>query len=191
LHSRIDALADGGISKALHKDIEGMARIVSQLLDIAELETFSIDPMEKADLRAICAEIAEFAAPLALAQGKNIALSGSRAPVWVHGNGEMLSRAVRNLVENAINHSPAGATVEIVVEDSGTVRILDEGPGIKEHERELIFRRFWRRDRRRAGGAGLGLSIVQRIADTHAATITVENRSTGGAKFSLAFARIG
>ena len=191
LRSRIDALADGGISKALHKDIEGMARIVSQLLEIAELETFSIDPMEKADLRAICAEIAEFAAPLALAQGKNIALSGSQAPVWVHGNGEMLSRAVRNLVENAINHSPAGTTVEIVVEESGTVRILDEGPGIKEHERELIFRRFWRRDRRRAGGAGLGLSIVQRIADTHAATITVENRPTGGAKFSLGFARLG
>jgi signal transduction histidine kinase len=168
-----------------------MARIVSQLLEIAELETFSIDPMEKADLRTICAEIAEFAAPLALAQGKNIALSGSQAPVWVHGNGEMLSRAVRNLVENAINHSPAGTTVEIVVEDNGTVRILDEGPGIKEHERELIFRRFWRRDRRRAGGAGLGLSIVQRIADAHAATITVENRPTGGAKFSLGFARVG
>ena len=186
LRSRIDALADGGISKALHKDIEGMARIVSQLLEIAELETFSIDPMEKADLRAICAEIAEFAAPLALAQGKNIALSGSQAPVWVHGNGEMLSRAVRNLLENAINHSPAGTTVEIVVE-----RILDERPGIKEHERDLIFRRFWRRDRRRAGGAGLGLSIVQRIADTHAATITVENRPTGGAKFSLGFARLG
>src|SRR5262249_24947956 len=191
LRSRIDALADGGISKALHKDIEGMARIVSQLLEIAELETFSIDPAERADLGAICAEIAEFAAPLALAQGKNIALSGSQAPVWVHGNGEMLSRAVRNLVENAINHSPAGATVEVVVEDGGTVRILDEGPGIKEHERELIFRRFWRRDRRRAGGAGLGLSNVQRIADTHASTITVENRPTGGAKFSLAFARTG
>ena len=64
LRSRIDTLADRGISKALHQDIEGMARIVSQLLDIAELETFSIDPLEKADLRAICAEVAEFAAPL-------------------------------------------------------------------------------------------------------------------------------
>ena len=190
LRSRVDTLADRGISKVLHKDIEGMARIVNQLLDIAELETFSIDPLEKADLRAICAEVAEFAAPLALAQGKNIALSGSDAAVWVNGNPEMLSRAIRNLVENAINYSPPGTTVEIVVEDSGMVRVLDEGPGIKEDERELIFQRFWRRDRRRTEGAGLGLSIVQRIADTHAATISVENRPTGGARFSLRFARI-
>jgi signal transduction histidine kinase len=191
LRSRVDTLADRGISKALHQDIEGMARIVSQLLDIAELETFSIDPAEKADLRAICAEVAEFAGPLALAKGKNIALSGSDASVWVNGNPEMLSRAIRNLVENAINYSPPGTTVEIVVEGSGMVRVLDEGPGIKEDERELIFQRFWRRDRRRTGNAGLGLSIVQRIADTHAATISVENRPTGGANFSLSFARVG
>ena len=190
LRSRVDTLADRGTSKALHKDIEGMARIVNQLLDIAELETLSIDPLEKADLHAICAEVAEFAAPLALAQGKNIALSGSDAAVWVNGNPEMLSRAIRNLVENAINYSPPGTTVEIVVEDSGMVRVLDEGPGIKEDERELIFQRFWRRDRRRTEGAGLGLSIVQRIADAHAATISVENRPTGGATFSLRFARI-
>jgi signal transduction histidine kinase len=189
LRSRIDTLADRGVSKALHRDIEGMARIVSQLLDIAELETFSIDPQEKADLRAICAEVAEFAAPLALAQGKDIALSGTETPVWVRGNAEMLSRAIRNLVENAINHSPPRTTVEIVVADDGTVRVLDEGPGIKEDERELIFQRFWRRDRRRAGSAGLGLSIVQRIAEAHGATVSVENRSTGGAAFSLSFGR--
>jgi signal transduction histidine kinase len=191
LRSRVDTLADRGVSKALHQDIEGMARIISQLLDIAELESFSIDPHEKADLRTICAEVAEFAAPLALAKGKNIALSGSDASVWVNGNPEMLSRAIRNLVENAINYAPPATTVEIVVEGSGMVRVLDEGPGIKEEERALIFQRFWRRDRRRTGNAGLGLSIVQRIADTHAATISVENRPTGGAHFSLSFVRAG
>ena len=191
LRSRVDTLADRGVSKALHQDIEGMARIISQLLDIAELESFSIDSHEKADLRTICAEVAEFAAPLALAKGKNIALSGSDASVWVNGNPEMLSRAIRNLVENAINYAPPGTTVEIVVESNGMVRVLDEGPGIKEEERALIFQRFWRRDRRRTGNAGLGLSIVQRIADTHAATISVENRPTGGANFSLSFARAG
>jgi len=190
LRSRIDTLADPRVSGAIHQDIEGMARIVSQLLDIAELETFSIDPAEKADVRAICAEIAEFAAPLALAQGKSIALSGSDRSVWVKGNSEMLSRAVRNLVENAINYSPPATTVEIVVEDDGSVHVLDEGPGIKDDERELIFRRFWRRDRRRAGSAGLGLSIVQRIADAHAAILSVENRRKGGAKFSLSLARV-
>src|SRR5262249_8914592 len=116
---------------------------------------------------------------------------GSDASVWVNGNPEMLSRAIRNLVENAINHSPPGTTVEIVVESSSMVRALDEEPGIKEDEREVIIQRFWRRDRRRTGKAGLGLTIVKRIADTHAATISVENRPTGGANFSLSFARVG
>jgi signal transduction histidine kinase len=69
--------------------------------------------------------------------------------------------------------------------------VLDAGPGIKDEERELIFQRFWRRDRRRAGSAGLGLSIVQRIADAHAAVLSVENRPTGGAQFSMSLARIG
>jgi len=56
------------------------------------------------------------------------------------------------------------------------VSVLDQGPGIGEDERSLIFRRFWRRDRRKAGSTGLGLSIVRRIAELHSTVITVENR---------------
>lgn len=95
----------------------------------------------------------------------------------------MLSRAIRNLAENAINHTAPGSTVEFVVEHNGKVSVLDQGPGIAAHERKLIFRRFWRRDRRKPGSTGLGLSIVQRIAELHSATITVENREPGGACF--------
>jgi signal transduction histidine kinase len=51
----------------------------------------------------------------------------------------------------------------------------------------LIFRRFWRRDRNRQGNSGLGLSIVQRIAELHGATVVVENRVMGGALVSLHF----
>ena len=188
LRSRVETLADKTAAAALKRDIDAMSRIVSQLLDIAELETFAIDPAERADLRDICAELAEFAAPLALAQGKHIALSGAADSVRVNGSGEMIARAVRNLIENALNHSPAGQTVEIVVEKPGVVRVLDDGPGIKSDERELIFRRFWRRDRRRSGSAGLGLAIVKRIADAHGAIVKVENRAGGGAAFSLIFA---
>jgi signal transduction histidine kinase len=189
LRSRIDALVDRATAKLLHKDIDGMAHIVTQLLDIAELEGFTIDRSEKADLRKICAEVVEFAAPLALSQNKEVALSGNESPVWINGSPEMLSRAIRNLVENAINYSPSATTVEIVVEPDGVVHVLDQGPGISNDHRELIFQRFWRGDRRHAAGAGLGLSIVRRIADAHAATIGVSNRATGGADFSLRFKR--
>jgi signal transduction histidine kinase len=187
LRTRIDILEDQEMRKALRNNVEGMAHIVSQLLDIAELDAFVADPQEKADLKSVATEVAEFVAPLALAQGKDVALSGASEAVWVKGNPEMLSRAIRNLAENAINHTDVGSTVEFVVEANGTVSVLDQGPGISEHERNLIFRRFWRRDRRKAGSTGLGLSIVQRIAELHSATVTVENREPRGARFSVKF----
>jgi signal transduction histidine kinase len=190
LRTRIDILEDQGMRQALRQNVEGMAHIVSQLLDIAELDAFVVNPEEKADLRSVAAEVAEFVAPLALAQGKDVALSGSAGPVWVKGNAEMLGRAIRNLAENAINHTAAGSTVEFVVDGDGTINVLDEGPGIKDDERNLIFRRFWRRDRRKQGSTGLGLSIVQRIAELHSATVSVENRKPRGARFALKFVPI-
>ena len=187
LRTRVDTLEDQEAAKALHQDIEAMSRIVGQLLDIAELDAFTINPHELADLHAVCTEVAGFIAPLALEQGREIALIGSGTPVWVKGNAEMMKRAIRNLAENAIKHTPAQTVVEFVVEVGGTVSVLDQGPGISDEERELIFRRFWRRDRSQQGSTGLGLSIVQRTVELHGATITVENRSAGGAQFSIQF----
>jgi signal transduction histidine kinase len=189
LRARIDTLENAAVREALRRDIAGMSRVVSQLLDIAELENFVVEPGEKADLQAVAADVAAFIAPLAVAQGKSIALTGAKEPVWIRGNPETLFQAIRNLAENAINHTPAGTAVEIEVEESGVLRVLDDGPGVPESERELIFRRFWRRDRRRPGGAGLGLSIVSRIVEAHAGSIAVENRKGGGAVFSVRFAR--
>jgi signal transduction histidine kinase len=187
LRTRLDILEDKQMGEALQQDVEGMAHIITQLLDIAELDAFVVDPLENADLRSVTAEVAEFVAPLALAQGKDVALLGTTEPVWVKGNSEMLSRAIRNLAENAINHTAPGTTVEFIVEENGTVSVLDQGPGIAEDERNLIFQRFWRRDRRKAGSTGLGLSIVQRITELHSATITLENRRPAGARFSVKF----
>ena len=187
LRTRVETLDDPGIAKALHQDIESMSRVVGQLLDIAELEAFAIDPAEVADLQAAAAEVAGFIAPLALEQGREIALLGATEPVLVKGNVEMIKRAIRNLAENAIRHTPKDTVVEFVVEENGTVTVQDRGPGISPEERELIFHRFWRRDRNSQGSSGLGLSIVQRIAELHGASIEVQNRVMGGAQFSLHF----
>lgn len=191
LRARVETLDDPRVAKALHLDIEAMSRVVGQLLDIAELEAFTVDDSEVADLQAVCAEVAEFIAPLALEQGREIALLGATEPVWVKGNAEMMKRAIRNLAENAIRHTPKETVVEFVVGENGAVTVQDRGPGISDEERELIFQRFWRRDRNQQGSTGLGLSIVQRIAELHGATIDVQNRLKGGAQFSLRFAYAG
>jgi signal transduction histidine kinase len=70
------------------------------------------------------------------------------------------------------------------------VRVKDRGAGVPEGERGQIFRRFWRRDRRRPGSAGLGLSIVARIAELHGARIGIADRPGGGAAFSLTFPNV-
>ncbi len=187
LRTRIETLGDGAARQALHDDIEGMSRIVAQLLEIAELDTLVLDPGETADLRAVCAEVVGAIAPFAIAQHKDIALRGADAPVMIHGNSEMLQRAVFNLAENAIKFTAKETSVDVEVGDDGSVRVRDCGPGVAEAERELIFQRFWRRDRQRSDGAGLGLSIVRGVADDHAATVAVDNLPGGGAEFTLRF----
>ncbi|WFU69610.1 ATP-binding protein [Bradyrhizobium sp. CB2312] len=187
LRTRVETLGDNAARQALHDDIEGMSRIVAQLLEIAELDTLVLDPGETADLRAVCAEVVGAIAPLAIAQHKEIALKGSEGPVLIHGNAEMLQRAIFNLAENAIKFTAKDTAVDVEVGDDGSVRVRDCGPGVADGERELIFQRFWRRDRQRSDGAGLGLSIVRGVADDHDATVAVDNLPGGGAEFTLRF----
>jgi signal transduction histidine kinase len=194
LRMRIDALPDPQIRAALHPDIDVMGRIVSQLLAIAELENVVVDPADRADLRAVCLEAAEHLAPLAVLEHKQIELEGAPTAVWVRGQHDFLFQAVRNLVENAIAHTPAGSAVSIVVCPEGQIRVLDRGPGVDPDQRAHMFRRFWRRrgSASAAGaGAGLGLSIVARIAEQHAGRVSVEAREGGGAIFALALPLAG
>lgn len=185
MRARVDSLEDAAMRQSLQNDIVSMTRTVNQVLDIAELEVFVVDGGSKADLQAVCADAVAFMAPLAVGNSKTIALTGTEAPVWVRGHAEALFRAVRNLIENAIRHSPTGGTVEVDVAADGTVRVLDEGPGVPLSERETIFKRFWRRDRSRPESRGLGLAIVTRVAAAHDGTITVDDRPQGGSVFTL------
>jgi signal transduction histidine kinase len=185
VRARVDSLEPGPVRDALRSDLVSMTRTVNQVLDIAELESFIVDEQARADLHEVCADAVGFMAPLAIDQGKTVSLTGAAQPVWVHGHGEALFRAVRNLLENAIRHTPAGVAIEVEVGEGGTVRVLDDGPGVPVTDRESIFRRFWRRDRERSGGRGMGLAIVARVAAAHEGSVSVDDRPGGGAVFTL------
>ncbi|SDH82732.1 MULTISPECIES: sensor histidine kinase [Bradyrhizobium] len=185
LRARLDQLEDSKVSRDLKADIRSMGRVVSQLLDAAELDSTFIGPNERADLSALCSDVVEMLAPLALESQRTIELTGAEAHIWVHGNAEMLRGAVRNLVENALRHTPPRTVVEVHATAGGAVSVIDQGPGVVQAERALIFQRFWRRDRSRPGSAGLGLSIVQRIVEAHGGTITVSDNPGGGAIFTI------
>ena len=185
LRARLGGIRDLELRRELEADSDRMARIIGQLLDVAELDSFVLDPTAAADLQALGREVVEYMAPMAVARGRQLALAGSGRPVWVRGDGEVLFQAVRNLVENALAHTAHGTTVEVKVEPQGVLRVLDRGPGVPPAERELLFQRFWRRDRSKSGGAGLGLAIVKRIVETHGGEVLVQGRSGGGAAFVI------
>lgn len=185
VRARVDSLEPGPARDALRADLVNMTRTVNQALDIAELEGFIVETDAKADLYEVCADAVSFMAPLAIELSKTIALGGDPGPIWVRGHAEALFRAVRNLVENAIRHTPAGVSIEVEVLAEGIVRVLDDGPGVPDADRESIFRRFWRRDRAKGTSRGLGLAIVARVAEAHDGSVTVASRPGGGAIFTL------
>jgi signal transduction histidine kinase len=185
MRARVDSLDPGPLRDTLRGDLVGMTRTVNQVLDIAELESFIVGTDAKADLYEVCADAVGFMAPLAVEMSKTIALTGDPGPIWVRGHAEALFRAVRNLIENAIRHTPPGVSIEVEVSAGGVVRVLDDGPGVPDADRESIFRRFWRRDRASGDSRGLGLAIVARVAEAHDGSVLVENRPGGGAAFTL------
>lgn len=98
-------------------------------------------------------------------------------PLRVRGDRDALARALRNLIENALVHGPEGRPVSVSLRRDGTraaLSVSDEGPGPSIGERKRLFERFWR-GAEAAGrpGSGLGLSIVQAIAEGHGGEVKV------------------
>ena len=102
-----------------------------------------------------------------------------------------LQDALRNIVENASNYSPAGSRIHLSAAQAGdrvVVGVEDEGPGIPEADLERIFERFYRVDKarsRESGGTGLGLSIVKHIVQRLGGEVHAANRPTGGAVLTI------
>jgi two-component system NarL family sensor kinase len=119
----------------------------------------------------------------------NYGESSFRRALWVKGDALQLGRVFSNLVINAINHTPRGGRVEVVLEGySGyqLVKILDTGSGITEAELPHLFERFYQgHSDRHASGSGLGLYLTRQIIAAHGGIIWAENRSPKGAMFAF------
>ncbi len=185
LTANIDNLDDEQVAATLRQDTSSIADIVTQLLELSELEAAELREDAIADGREVCIEVVSSLAPVAIRQGKEVAYVGSSAPVRIACCNKALGRAVGNLVKNAIAHTPVGTCVEVDLEPEGVIRVTDQGPGVPPADRRHIFRRFWRGKDKSKPGAGLGLAIVQRVAESCSGTVSVDAAPGGGAVFSL------
>jgi len=129
-------------------------------------------------------------APWAITQERTVAFVGAQAQAWVQANSVAVADAIRNLIENAVLHSPLDGEVIVTVQPGAHVSVADRGCGVPLDDRERIFDRFWRGKGPKTAGAGLGLAIVQEIMKAHGGEVTVSDNPGGGALFTLAFASI-
>ena len=109
--------------------------------------------------------------------------------VIIDGVQDHLRQAIANLVSNALTHTPAGTAIEVSASAKngrGVVTVRDHGPGLTDEALQHAFDRFWRADPSRVGPkAGLGLSIVSAIAESHRGSAIAANHPDGGAIFII------
>ena len=171
-----------------------IARIVDRMLELALLENRREKPeMAPVELDAMVRTVAESQEPLLA--GKDLKLEiAAPERLTVAGNAFLLHQALANLVQNAIEFSPQGGTVQVAVtpeRDRVTIAVTDQGPGIPEYALGRIFDRFYSLGRPDTGkkSTGLGLNLVQEVAKSHGGTIRVANRPEGGVLAELTLPR--
>jgi signal transduction histidine kinase len=123
------------------------------------------------------------------AREAGVSFDVSAQPLPVMGDPDRLSQLFINVLDNAVKHSPRGATVHVNgehVNGEVVVRVRDQGSGLPAGTERKLFGRFWRGDNAAArAGTGLGLAIAQAIAQAHGGSIDARNAPGGGAEFAI------
>ncbi|CAK0760604.1 Histidine kinase [Gammaproteobacteria bacterium] len=176
----------GEFAKRIERDTAQMDKLVGELLTLARLDAgITGDLTEEIDLYEIIAQIADDAHFEAITKGCTVACELS-SPVSVIGNGDLLYRALENVIRNAVRYSPKGGRIVISAKRDGTNRnlcitVVDQGAGVPETNLETIFEPFFRcRTSDTFSGYGLGLAITKRIIEAHQGHVSAANHPTGG-----------
>jgi len=164
-------------------DLDGVLRMFSSLTRISQIEANGrTDAGRPVDLAEIARAVTELFDAAAEDKGDRLVV-GSNGAALVVGDRDLLFDALANLVDNAIKHGRAGGRVTVAVardEDGCEICVADDGPGIPAHERQHVFKRFYRLEHsRRTPGNGLGLSLVAAVARLHGARIEMEDNAPG------------
>ncbi|GIQ70793.1 sensor histidine kinase [Xylanibacillus composti] len=164
--------------------------LLQKLLEIAQLDTYK-DRVQLVhqDLGETIRLIAADYIPVVESMSIDMDFHIPEQPLYVSFDQPLIERALRNLIENAIQHGGEGKYLGIFLKKTKNqvhITIADRGPGIELAKQRFIFERFYRGPEGRGGeGLGLGLSIVQEVANAHKGYVRMESRPNEKTKFTL------
>jgi signal transduction histidine kinase len=168
-----------------------LERLVGALFDYTRLEyldqSLKREPFDLADLLR---DLVDGLRPQADAKNVALELQSSDAGCPVDADRHQLARAIENILDNALRHTPAGGRIDLsygIRKGIAWFTVTDTGPGIAPDDLPHLFQPLYRGDRSRStdsGGSGLGLAIAHRIITAHDGTLVATNTATGGASFS-------
>ncbi|MCL4137584.1 UNVERIFIED_CONTAM: hypothetical protein GTU68_067060 [Idotea baltica] len=165
-----------------------MDELIGDLLELSRLEESRMSPdRQETDLvELLRTEVADEVE-------RGVVTIDSPAARSLRASPRQLRRLIRNLVDNAVRHAASKVVVSIAEVGDGMISLAvdDDGAGVADENKQIIFERFSRLDEARsrdAGGSGLGLALVKAIAESHGGTATVTDSDLGGARFVIALA---
>jgi two-component system phosphate regulon sensor histidine kinase PhoR len=186
----------------LLKELKRMQDLVGDLLELSRLENVLPGQgikLERIHLASLIQEAWQGIKPMADQKAVRVEMERDdpdspphSPPLFINADRTRMHRALLNLFDNALRHSPVGGLITVDLRCSNDwirIGIRDQGPGLSEQDLEHMFERFYRGDasrfRQQRGGSGLGLAIVQQIILAHGGWVSGENDNAGGAYFEL------
>ena len=189
--NKLDAKTHDEYLDTALKNSRRLTNLVEELFELAKLDARDISLKEEDfSIAELIQDIIQKFQMLAKEKNIELKMSGADGLPYVCADIGLVERVMENLISNALQHTPDGGTVEVVLAKQNEkidIQVVDTGNGIAEKDLPHIFTRFYRADNNERGDthAGLGLAIAKHIIALHNSTITVESKLDEGTKFSF------
>jgi signal transduction histidine kinase len=173
----------------ISQEAQRLSHLVEEVIDLARLESGGLYlHLEQIDANELGAELVDSLRPRFDAAGVTLTWTPAPTSIQIVADGARLRRALTNLLDNALEHTPRTGAVTLRAELTGArvnFTVADTGAGVPPDDLERIWERFYRVDRARTGrsGSGLGLAIVKEIVEAHGGEVGVESTMGQGSRF--------
>lgn len=186
----LEKFEENNYSKRMKHLLERALITADGFLQASRAEMIDVNQYQVLDMASLMQQVLDDVYEMLAAKQVSIQVDLQPEPVWVHGDFGLLFRAVSNVVLNAINYTPAGSSIRVVMEkDAGALRlsVQDQGPGIPEDKLQNLFKRFSRAEGEHQDqhGCGLGLYFVGVTIRKHRGTVAAGNLIPHGAEFVI------